>query len=166
MKSAFLLDIVIRKCLSILQLLACKDESLLIRRNAFLVLNLLLHIFNRVRRFRIKSNCLPREGLNKDLHPATKAKHQVKSAFLLDIVIRKRLSFFQLLACKDESLLIRRNAFLVLNLLLHVLNRVRGFNIEGNSLASKCLYKDLHGIAWWLNNQRRPQRSIFCQPGF
>jgi hypothetical protein len=34
----------------------------------------------------------------------------VKSRFLLDIIIRKGSTVFQLLAGKDQSLLVRRNA--------------------------------------------------------
>ncbi len=144
MESAFLLDVIIRKRLSIFKLLACEDESLLIGRNAFLVLNLLLHVFNRIRCFSIKGNRLTRKRLYEDLHTATEAEDKMQGAFLLDVVIRKSAPIFKLLACEDESLLIGRNAFLVLNLLLHVLNRVRGFSIEGNGLASECLYEDLH----------------------
>jgi len=146
MERAFLLDIVIRKGLAILQLLACKDESLLVRRNALLVLNLLLYIFNGIRRLCIKRNGLASERFDEDLHSTTESEHKVEGAFLLDIVIGKRASIFKLLARKDETLLVRRNALLVLNLLLHVLNRVSGFSIECNGLASKSLHKDLHDI--------------------
>jgi len=45
---ALLLDIVVRKGLSILQLLACEDEALLIRRDTLLILDLLLDVLNRV----------------------------------------------------------------------------------------------------------------------
>jgi hypothetical protein len=38
MQRGFLLDIVVRQCASVLQLLASEDQPLLIRRNAFLVL--------------------------------------------------------------------------------------------------------------------------------
>ena len=35
MKSGLLLDVVVRKCAAILELLACEDEPLLIRRNTY-----------------------------------------------------------------------------------------------------------------------------------
>jgi len=56
----------------------------------------------------------------------TKAEHQVQSRLLLNVVIRQSASILELLASKDQALLVRRNAFLVLNLLLHVFDGVRG----------------------------------------
>ena len=38
----------------------------------------------------------------------------MKSGLLLDVVVRESSSIFELLASEDQSLLIRRNAFLVL----------------------------------------------------
>jgi hypothetical protein len=48
----------------------------------------------------------------------------VKSRFLLDVVVSQSATIFELFARKDESLLIRRNAFLVLNLGFHLFNCV------------------------------------------
>jgi len=56
-------------------LLSCENESLLIRWNAFLVLDLGLHIRYRVRRLHVKSDSLSRESLNKDLHASSQSKH-------------------------------------------------------------------------------------------
>jgi hypothetical protein len=53
---------------SILQLLTSEDETLLIRRNTFLVLDLGLDIVNGVRRLNLKGDRLPRERLHEDLH--------------------------------------------------------------------------------------------------
>jgi len=72
--SEFLLTflyIVIRKCTSILQLLASKDQSLLVRRDTFLVLDLSLYVFNGIRWFHFQSNCLPCQSLHKNLHAPT-----------------------------------------------------------------------------------------------
>ena len=41
---------------------------------------------------------------------------------LLNVVVTQRLSILQLLARKDQALLVRRDALLVLDLLLDVLN--------------------------------------------
>ena len=68
----------------------------------------------------------------------------MESAFLLDVVVRESASVFQLLAGEDESLLVRRDAFLVLNLGLDVFNGVRRFDIKGDGLASQSLDEDLH----------------------
>jgi len=67
-ESGLLLDVIITECPSVFQLLASKDESLLIGRNAFLVLYLGLDIVNRVGRLHLEGDRLPREGLYEDLH--------------------------------------------------------------------------------------------------
>ena len=68
---------------TVLELLASKDETLLIGRDALLVLDLLLHVLDGVGTLtlHIKSDGLARQGLDKDLHTrtTTKTKHQVKA---------------------------------------------------------------------------------------
>jgi hypothetical protein len=49
-----------------------------------------------------------------------------------------------LFASEDQALLIGRNAFLILNLLLHVLNGIGTFDIQGDGLAGEGLDEDLH----------------------
>ena len=80
---------------------------------------------------------LTSEGLDKDLHArtATKTKHEVKSGLLLDVVVSKGAAVFELLAGKDETLLVRGDTFLVLDLLLHGLDAVAAVNVEGDGLA-------------------------------
>ena len=51
-----------------------------------------------------------------------------------------------LLSSKDKTLLIRRNSFLILNLLLHSLDRVAGLDVESDGLSGKCLYENLHVV--------------------
>ena len=68
MKRRFLLDIVVRKCAAIFKLLASEDQTLLIRRNALLVLDLLLHVLDRVARLHVKGDGLARKGLDENLH--------------------------------------------------------------------------------------------------
>lgn len=82
----------------------------------FLVLNLGLHVVNGIRRLDFERNGFSRQGLDKDLHAASKTEHQVQSRFFLDVVIGERAAIFQLFSGKDQALLVRRNAFLVLNL--------------------------------------------------
>jgi len=48
MESRLLLNVVVRKSTTVLELLAGEDEALLIGRNAFLVLNLCLDVVNGV----------------------------------------------------------------------------------------------------------------------
>jgi len=57
-ESGFLLDIVVREGSAVFELLASEDKSLLIRGDTFLILDLSLDVFNRVRRFDIKSDGL------------------------------------------------------------------------------------------------------------
>jgi len=82
---------------------------------------------------------------------------------LLNIVVSKCLSVLELLAREDQALLIRRDALLVLNLLLHILNAVARLNIESDRLASKSLNENLHfvysSLVYW--KPRRRRRSIF-----
>ena len=66
---------------------------------------------------------------------------------LLDVVIAQGTSIFQLLASKDQTLLIWGNALLVLDFGLNVFNRIGGLNLEGNGLAGESLDKDLHFLA-------------------
>jgi hypothetical protein len=68
----------------------------------------------------------------------------VEGRLLLDVVVRERAAVLELLAHEDEALLIRRDALLVLDLLLHVLNRVGRLDVERDRLAGESLYKDLH----------------------
>jgi len=144
MQSGFLLDIIIRKSAAILQLLASEDQTLLIWGNTLLVLDLGFDVFNGVRGLNLQGDGLASQSLDKDLHTSSQSQDQVKGRFLLDIVIRKGAAIFQLLASKDQPLLIWGNALLVLDLGFDVLNRVRGLNLQGDGLASQSLNKDLH----------------------
>jgi hypothetical protein len=63
---------------------------------------------------------------------------------LLHIIVGQRPFILQLLASENQTLLVRRNTLLVLNLLLDVLNRVTALHIQGNCLASQRLHKNLH----------------------
>ena len=88
MKSRFFLDVVVGEGTTILELLSSEDETLLIRGDAFFVLNLGLHIVDRVGGLDFQGDRLAREGLNKDLHTSTEAKDEVKGRLLLDVVVR------------------------------------------------------------------------------
>ena len=55
---------------------------------------------------------------------SSQTQHQVKHGFILDVVVCERAAVLQLLASEDEALLIRRDSFFVLNLLLDILNAV------------------------------------------
>jgi adenine specific DNA methylase Mod len=144
MKSRFLLNVVVRKGAAIFELLASKDEALLIWGDTFLVLDLSLHVVNSIAGLNVKSDSLAGESLDENLHTTTEAEDQMKSGFLLNVVVRKGAAIFELLASKDEALLIWGNTFLVLDLSLHVVNSIAGFNVKSDSLASESLYENLH----------------------
>ena len=57
---------------------------------------------------------LTSEGLDKDLHAAAQAQHQVQRALLLDVVVGQGAPILQLLARKDQALLVGGDALLVL----------------------------------------------------
>ena len=80
-----------------------------------------------------------RQRLNEDLHSTTQTQHQMQGAFLLDVVrfpsatrarpsldvvILQGPAILELLPCENQTLLIRRNAFLVLDLGFHVVSGV------------------------------------------
>jgi len=68
----------------------------------------------------------------------------MEGRFLLDVVIRQSPSIFKLFSSKNQTLLIWRNTFLVLDLRLDIFNGVRGFNLQGNGLSGEGFDKDLH----------------------
>ena len=65
----------------------------------------------------------------------------MQGRLLLDVVVRKGSTILELLAGEDQSLLVRRNAFLVLDLGLDVVDGVRGLDLEGNGLAREAVFQ-------------------------
>ena len=84
---------------------------------------------------------------------AAQAQHQVERRLLLDVVVRQGAPVLQLLAREDQTLLVGRDALLVLDLGLDVLNRVRGLNLQGDGLSRQCLNENL-----------RPVAQLACEP--
>ena len=76
-------------------------------------------------------------GLNSNGTSATtsESEDQVEGGLLLDVVVGESSSVFELLSSEDESLLIGRDTFLVLDLGLDVLDGVRGLNVQSDSLS-------------------------------
>ena len=65
-----------------------------------------------------------RTSLNEDLHTATKAEDEMESGLLLDVVVGKGATIFELFTSKNQALLIRRDALLILDLALNVVDSV------------------------------------------
>merc|ERR550525_492333 len=70
------------------------------------------------------------------------SQHQVQRRLFLDIVVRQSPPVLQLLAGKDQPLLLRRDPFLILNLGLDILDSVIWFHIQSNRLSSQGLHKN------------------------
>jgi len=147
MEGGLLLDVVIGKSAAVFELLAGEDETLLIGRNALLILDLSLHVVDGVAGLDFESDSLAGEGLNEDLHATTKTEDEMESGLLLDVVIRKGAAILELLASEDETLLIGRNALLILDLGLHVIDGVARLDLKGDGLAGEGLHEDLHATA-------------------
>ena len=110
MKSTLFLDIVVRKSAAVLKLLAGKDKTLLVRRNAFFILNLGFHVVDSVRRLNLERNGLPRQGLDEYLHSTTKTENKVEGGLLLNVIVRQGATVLELLAREDKALLVGWNA--------------------------------------------------------
>jgi hypothetical protein len=135
MEGGLLLDVVVGESAAILKLLASEDQALLVWGNAFLVLDLGLDVVDGVGRLDLKSNGLAGECLDKDLHTTTQTEDKVESRLLLDVVVAQGAAVFELLASEDKTLLIRRDALLVLDLGLDVVDGVGRLNLKGDGLA-------------------------------
>jgi len=144
MKSGLLLNVVVRQCAAILELFAGEDETLLVWRNPFFILNFGLDVFDGVRRLDLEGDGLSRQSLDENLHSSSESKDQVKGRLLLDVVVGQSAAVLQLLASEDETLLVWRDAFFVLDLGLDIFDRVRSFDLEGDRFARQRLDKDLH----------------------
>merc|ERR1719411_1970057 len=141
MQSRFLLDVVIRQSSAILQLFSGEDQPLLLRRDTFFILNLGLHILDRIIWFHVQRNGLSCQCFDENLHRTTsQSQHQVQGAFLLNVVVAQRSTILQLLSSKNEPLLLRWDTFFILNLGLYILNGIIWFDIQSDGLSREGLY--------------------------
>lgn len=81
-------------------------------------------------------------GLN---DTASQTEHQMQRRLLLYIVIGESAAVLQLLPGKYQPLLVGRDTLLVLNLGLHILDRVGGLDLERDGLSGESFHKNLHG---------------------
>jgi hypothetical protein len=79
------------------------------------------------------------------LHSTTKAENQVEGGLLLDVVIRESSTVLELLTSENQTLLVWRNALLVLDLGLDIVDGIGRFYLKGDGLAS-----DWDMLARWL----------------
>ena len=85
----------------------------------------------------------------------------MKGRFLLDIIIGKGTSILELLTSKDKTLLIWGNTFLILNLLLDIVNAIRGLHLKSDGLARKSFYENLYNIID-TNEENDGKRNVRC----
>ena len=75
---------------------------------------------------------------------SSESQNEMKSRFLLDVIVRKGSSVFELLSCEDKSLLIRWDTFFVLDFSFDIFDGVSWFNVKGDGFTSEGLYENLH----------------------
>ncbi len=73
-----------------------------------------------------------------------RSEQEVDRRLLLDVVVGKGATVLEVLAGEDEVIHRGRDAFLVLDLLLDVVDRVRGLDFERDRLAGRGFDVDLH----------------------
>lgn len=78
------------------------------------------------------------------LTTTSQSQHQVKSGLLLDVVVRQGSAVLQLLTSEDQSLLVRWDSLLILDLGLNIVDGVRGLDFQGNGLTCQGLNENLH----------------------
>jgi len=127
----------------------------LVWRNSFLVLDFGLDVFNGVWGFYLQSDGFASQGFYEDLHTSAESKNQVERRFFLNIVVGQGPSIFKLFSSKNQTLLVWRNSFLVLDFGLDVFNGVWGFYLQSDGFASQGFYEDLHTSAESKNQVKR-----------
>ncbi len=85
-----------------------ENETLLVWRDSLLILNLRLHVFDRIRRLNFERDSLSSEGLHEDLHAAAQTQHEMQRRLLLDVVVGKSAAVLELLACNQSTSYRRR----------------------------------------------------------
>jgi len=76
----------------------------------------------------------------------------------LDVVVAESATVLKLPASEDKTLLVGRDALLVLNLGLDILNGVARLDVKNDALALKGLHEDFHGF---LNTIIAPGKIYF-----
>merc|ERR1712024_428872 len=144
MESGLLLDVVVRKSAAILELLASEDQALLIGRDALLILDLGLHVVDGVAGLDLEGDGLASKSLHEDLHTTAETEDEMKGGLLLDVVVGEGAAVLELLASEDETLPIRGDTLLVLDLGLDVVDGVGRLDLKSDGLAGEGLDEDLH----------------------
>ena len=124
MNSALFLNIVVSHGLSLVELLPSEDQSLLVSWNALFVLDLCFDVLNCVSGLNIDGHCSSSKGFHEHLHTTPQSQDEVDGGLLLDVVVAQSTCIIELLARKDESLLIGWDTLFILDLSLDLLDRI------------------------------------------
>ena len=81
------------------------------------------------------------------LSATAKTEDEVEGGLLLDVVVGQSAAVLQLLASKNQPLLVRGDSFLILDLLFDGSNHVRRLDVEGDGLARQGLGENLHAAS-------------------
>jgi hypothetical protein len=76
----------------------------------------------------------------------TETENKVQSRLLLDVVVTKGAAILQLLSSEDQTLLVGRDALLILDLGLNIVDGIARLDLEGDGLAGEGLDEDLHVV--------------------
>ena len=87
MEGRLFLDVIVGKRPAVLELLASEDQSLLIRGDSLLVLDLCLDVLNAIARLDLQGDGLAGQGLDKDLHTSSQPQDQMEGRLFLDVVV-------------------------------------------------------------------------------
>jgi len=134
-ESGLLLDVIVAQSAPVLQLLAGKDKTLLVWGDALLFLNLVLYVVDRIRRLNLESNSFTGKGFDKNLHTTTQAKDEVESGLFLNVVVGESSTILKLLASENQTLLVRRDALLLLDLVFDIIDGVRRLDLKSDRLS-------------------------------
>ena len=148
-----------------------KCRPLLYRGNPLFLLHPLLDTINCVGGLNVNLNFLPSQSLDLNHSTSPKPQDQVKGWLLLDVIICKRSTIFQLFTSKNQSLLVRRNTFLVLyinktikpNCLIAPVEARR--NVIQNSKYDYFFFKEKHNgikLPYQIYGDHNSLQNFFC----
>jgi len=135
MEGRFLLDVIVGKCSPVFQLFTGKDKTLLVWWDSLFVLDLGLDVFDGVRSLDLKGDRFSGQGLDEDLHTASKSEYQMKGGLLLNVVVREGSAIFELFTGENETLLVWWDTFFILDFCLDVFNGIRCFDFKGDGFS-------------------------------
>lgn len=143
MDGAFLLNVVVSHGTLIVELLSCENKPLLVSWDSFLCHYFFLEISNGVSVLCLNGDGLSCKGPNEDLVTSSQSQDEVKSAFLLYVVVAHSALILEALTCENKSLLIGRDAFLGQDLFLDGSDAVSVLCLDGDGLSCEGPNEDL-----------------------